>query len=162
MASRRISGVTLLLSLGLIGCGNSGGSAETPASKAFEPPVVPRQIAEDVKFPAAGKQNVKVVEGHLLDLPFLTGGNLATYDDGKRKYSLFTIRMKSAAQAGAYVSDIEKQLRNAKFVASYGGYWGTSENGPLFVFAKGSYLAGVAGLSEAEAVEIGKQFAARL
>jgi hypothetical protein len=158
MASRRFS--CLIALLWLVSC--SQNPVREPALKPFSLPETPRQIAEDVKFPAAGKKGVEVVETNLLGLPFLTGGNLAEYDTGKLQYKLFVIRMKSPAQAGSYIFELEKQLQGAKFVASYGGYFGQTSAGPLFVFAKGAYIGGIAGLTEDQSVQIGKEFAARL
>ncbi|MBZ2185464.1 MAG: hypothetical protein K7J46_12195 [Bryobacter sp.] len=151
----------LAMAVLLGGCG--GGARVEEQARRFEPPELPRVIAEDVRFPPAGRKSVTVVDKGLLGLPYLGGGNLASYEKGKQEYRLILIRCRSAGQAGNYIFDIKNQMEAPKFVASYGGYY--AENtaaGPLFVFAKGSYIGGVAGLSEAEAVEAGKEFAARI
>ncbi len=144
----------------LAGC-SSQPAPETP--KAPSLPDLPRPIAEDVRFPSQHQKSITVVDQQLLGLPYFGGGNLATYDTGKLQYQLFTIRCRNAAQAGIYIIDIKNQMNDPKFVASYGGYYApATPAGPLFLFAKGSYIAGIAGLSEADAIETGKQFAARI
>jgi hypothetical protein len=150
-----------LAALILAGCG--GGARVEEEARKFKMPELPRAIAEDVRFPPAGRQSVTVVERELLGLPYLAGGNVASYDTGKRQYRLILIRCRNAGQAGNYIFDIKNQMEAPKFVASYGGYYAEkTAAGPLFVFAKGSYIGGVAGLSEAAAIETGKEFAARI
>ena len=51
----------------------------------------------------------------------------------------------------------------ALYGISYGGYFAEkTAAGPLFVFAKGSYIGGIVGLNEEEAIQTGKEFAARI
>ncbi len=133
-----------------------------PAAQAPKLPDLPNPVAEDVKFPTKNRISVQVVPAPLLGYAFLGGGNLAEYAAGSAKYRLFTIRCRSAAQAGSYIFDIKSQLKDPRFVASYGGYFSEMPAGPLFVFAKGAYIGGIAGLSEADAIQTGKEFAARL
>lgn len=132
--------------------------AKTPAL-----PDLPKPIADDVRFPSAHRKQVQVIEKQLLGLPYLGGGNLAEYDTGKQQYKLLLIRCRNATQAGSYIFDIKNQMNSPTFVASYGGYFDAkTAAGPLFVFAKGSYIGGVVGLSEADAIQAGKEFAARI
>ncbi|WP_031496826.1 hypothetical protein [Bryobacter aggregatus] len=154
-----MTGKLLFLSILLVSCSSV---PKTTAEKAPTLPDLPRAIAEDVRFPSAKRISVTVVEKPLLGLSYLGGGNLAAYEDGKKQYKLFLIRCRTAQQAGSYIFDIKNQMQDPKFVASYGGYFANTAAGPLFVFAKGSYLAGIAGLSEEEAIETGKEFAARI
>lgn len=106
---------------------------------------------------------MQVVAAPMLGLSYLGGGNLAEYDTGKKQYKLLLIRCRSANQAGSYIFDIKNEMGNPKFVASYGGYFaGETPAGPLFVFAKGQYIGGIAGLSEEDAIQTGKEFAARI
>jgi hypothetical protein len=154
--------ILILAVLALLGCGTTTApEAPSPAAKP-KLPDLPNPIAEDVKFPRPNRQSIEVVPEKLLGYAFLGGGNLAAYSTGKKQYKLFTIRCRSAQQAGAYIFDIKSQLKDPRFVASYGGYFSEMPEGPLFVFAKGSYIGGIAGLSETEAIETGKAFAARL
>jgi hypothetical protein len=151
--------MTMLL-LGLVSCGGAP-VAETP--KKFALPDLPRAIAEEVKFPSANRKAVAVVQKEMLGLPYLGGGNVAEYETGKQKYKLLLIRCKSAGQAGNYIFDIKNEMGSPKFVASYGGYFAEKTSaGPLLVFAKGSYIGGIAGLTEEEAIQTGKEFAARI
>lgn len=150
----------VIISAVLLSC---GGETKTETAAKPKLPELPRPIAEDVRFPAPDRKSVTVETGHLLGLEYLGGGNIAEYDTGKLKYKLLLIRCKNATQAGSYIFDIKNQMGNPTFVASYGGYYAASTpSGPLFVFAKGSYIGGIAGLSEADAVQTGKEFAARI
>lgn len=160
MAAGRVSRMTRRTLLGvavvLAGC---GGDAAKEEKKAFALPDLPRPIAEDVRFPSKDRVKVEVVEKNLLGLPYLGGGNLADYG----KYKLLTIRCRNATQAGSYIFEIKNQMGTPKFVASYGGYFAASTTaGPLLVFAKGSYIGGIVGLGEEEAIQTGKEFAARI
>lgn len=141
-------------------------SAPPAAEKAeVRPPALPdlpNPVAEDVKFPKPNRKSIEVVPSRLLGYSFLGGGNLASYEAAKKTYKLFTIRCRNPQQAGSYIFDIKSQLKEPRFVASYGGYFSDMPEGPLFVFARGSYIAGIVGLSEPEAIEAGKEFAARL
>lgn len=151
--------VALFLML-LVSCGTE---VRQEAVAKFVLPDLPRVIAEEAKFPAANRKAVTAVEKELLGLAYLGGGNLAEYELGKAKYKLFLIRCRTAAQAGSYIFEIKNQMQEPKFVASYGGYFAANTSaGPLLVFAKGSYLAGIAGLSEDAAIQTGKEFAARI
>jgi len=144
----------------LASCGGN-----TPVEEVKKPalPDLPRAIAEDVRFPSLNRKSIEVVTAPMLGLTYLGGGNLAQYETGKQKYKLLLIRCRNATQAGSYIFDIKNQLKDPKFVASYGGYFdGATSAGPLFVFAKGSYIGGIAGLSEEEAIQAGKEFAARI
>ena len=144
----------------MLSCGGS-----PPAEEVKRPalPDLPRAIAEDVRFPSLNRKSVGVVAPPILGLSYLGGGNVADYEAGKLKYKLLLIRCRNATQAGSYIFDIKNQMKQPKFVASYGGYFdGATSAGPLFVFAKGSYIGGIAGLSEEEAIQAGKEFAARI
>ncbi len=153
----------LLLPLLVILFTSCSSQAPTPAAKAPALPDLPRPIAEDVRFPSPHRTSIEVVPANLFNLPYLAGGNLAAYDTGKLQYRLFTIRCRNATQAGSYIFDIKNQLDNPRFIAVYGGYYAPqTPAGPLFVFAKGSYIAGIVGLSEADSIETGKEFAARI
>lgn len=158
ITSRRYFSVLAAGSL-LAGCSSAPKVEEKPA---FRMPSLPRQIAEDVRFPSANRKSVEVVESNLLGYNFLASGNLATYQTDSARYLLFLIRCKDASQAGVYLTDIKNELKDPKFVASYGAYFSQMPSGPIFVFAKGIYLAGIVGLPEDEAVQTGKEFAARL
>ena len=155
-----MKGSLALLLILLFSCGTEARREEVAK---FVLPDLPRVIAEEVKFPATNRKSVSAVEKELLGLAYLGGGNLAEYDTGKTKYKLLLIHCRTAAQAGSYIFEIRNQMQQPKFVASYGGYFAaTTSAGPLLVFAKGSYIAGIVDLSEAEAIQTGKEFASRI
>lgn len=164
MASRPLSylsrrgfaaGVLMLAS-----CGGEKPAAEVKAKPSL--PDLPNAIAEDVRFPSADRKSMSVVPAPLLGLEILAAGNLAEYTKGDKQWKLFTIRCRNATQAGSYLFTIKGELKDPKFVASYGGYFAKTSQGSLLVFAKNQYIAGIAGLDEAEAIETGKLFGARL
>lgn len=159
MRLRALSFLFVVLWLG--GC-SAPPAAENAEAKKPALPDLPTPIAEDVKFPKPNRKSIEVVQAKLLGYEFLGGGNLASYEAGKQKYKLFAIRCRSAQQAGSYIFDIKSQLKNPSFVASYGGYFSEMPEGPIFVFAKGNYIGGIVGLSEQDAIQTGKEFAARL
>lgn len=165
MAPRPLPDLTrrsaLLASLALLGaCGSDKPAAKGPERPAL--PDLPNAIAEDVRFPSAGREGVSVVPAPLLGMEVLASGNLANYSKGNKQWKLFTIRCRNATQAGSYLFTIKGQLKDPKFIASYGGYFASTPQGGLLVFAKNQYVGGIVGLEEAEAIEIGKQFGARL
>ena len=160
LSSLQMKGSVALLPMLLISCGTEVRREEVAK---FVLPDLPRVIAEEAKFPAANRKSAHAVEKELLGLSYLGGGNLAEYDTGEAKYKLFLIRCRTAAQTGSYIFEIKKQMQEAKFVASYGGFFAANTSaGPLLVFAKGNYIGGIAGLSEEDAIQTGKAFAARI
>lgn len=143
----------------LWGCSDNQSASE---KKVFSLPDLPAPIAENVKFPLNNRTFIEVAPRELFGFPFLAGGNVATYTTTKLTYKLFSIRCNSPEQAASYLFAIKEQMKDARFVASYGGYFSAMPEGPLFVYAKGAYVAGSFGLDEAEAIELNKEFAARL
>ena len=53
-------------------------------------------------------------------------------------------------------------LAGPKFIAHFGGYAGKDGETDVFLFSKGSWLAGIRGLPLSEADLIARDFAARL
>ncbi|GAB4358888.1 MAG: hypothetical protein OHK0021_03100 [Bryobacter sp.] len=151
--------ILIITFFSLWGCAGSPSATE---KKAFALPSLPPPIAENVKFPLNNRTFIEVAPRELFGFPFLAGGNVATYTTTKLTYKLFSIRCNSPEQAASYLFSIKEQMKEARFVASYGGYFSTMPEGPLFVYAKGAYVAGSFGLDETEAIELNKEFAARL
>jgi hypothetical protein len=58
--------------------------------------------------------------------------------------------------------DFKDRLEGAKFIATFGGYFGLDGQTPVFLFPIGSYLAGIVGLPQQEADQVARDFAARL
>ncbi len=104
----------------------------------------------------------KVVPEHLLGKSFMPGGTLAHYKKGKTEYDMFVAKLPSSLDAATVLPDWNKALKDSKFVASFGGYFGTDEGRPVFVFTKGDWIAGVAGLPEKEADLQARGLASRL
>jgi hypothetical protein len=92
----------------------------------------------------------------------MPGGTLARYKRGKTAYQMFVARAPSATDAAIKLSDWRKALASPEFIASFGGYFGQDAGVPVFVFAKGEWIAGVVGLSRSEADAASRLLASRL
>src|SRR3984957_447338 len=109
---------------------------------------------ETRRFPAANLVDTKLVDQHLLGKPFMPGGTLASYKKGKVAYNMFLGKLASPADAAFLLLDWHKALADAHLVPSFGGYFGHDSQDagrPVFVFAKGAWIAGVVGLPEKDA-----------
>ncbi len=152
-----ISAITAVLLL-FSGCG--GGTAEKKA----EAPVKKKPAIADATryFPAEGRVEAKVVEDHVLGREFLPGGNVAHYKRGKQEFDMFLIRTSVPEAAALLLFDYKKRMENPKLIAHFGGYYGKDGDRMVFVFAKGAWVAGVAGLPEKDADLAARELAARL
>ena len=146
-----------LLGLVMIGCGTA------------PPPVVEKKAAAPVKpvdetrrFPFTDQVSIELVPEKMLGKSFLPGGNLAQYKHGGKTYQQFLVHGKSPDDAAVLMFDFKQTLRDAKFIAHMGGYFGFDGDQPVYLFAKKSVLAGVVGLPEKEADVVARQFAAHL
>ncbi len=140
------------------GCG--GGSAE---KKAEAPAKKKRAIADEThRFPAEGRVEAQVVEDHVLGREFLPGGSVAHYRRGKQEFDMFLIRTSVPEAAALLLFDYKKRMDNPKLIAHFGGYYGKDGDRMVFVFAKGPWVAGVAGLPEKDADMAARELAARL
>jgi hypothetical protein len=92
----------------------------------------------------------------------MPGGTLAHYKHGKSEYSMFIVKMPTAQDAAFLLLDWNKALTGSKIIASFGGYFGQDAGSPVFVFAKGAWVAGVAGLPEKDADLAARSLAAHL
>jgi hypothetical protein len=137
--------------------------APVPAAERPAPVVAPvRATDESARFPVKDRVDVQLVEDHLLNKGLLPGGNLATYQSRGKTYQLFLVKTKSSEAAAMLLFDFKGTLGTFKFVPSFGGYYGMDGAQPVFIFQKGTYLAGIMGLSEKEADAVARDFAARL
>jgi len=143
----------------LISCGNE---PKPPAPEPAKPAAASRPADESRRFPLLNRVDTQVVEHELLGKPFMPGGTLAHYKRGKIEYSMFIAKMPSAQDAAFLLLDWNKALAGAKIVASFGGYFGQDAGRPVFVFAKGAWIAGVAGLTEKDADLAARTLAAHL
>jgi hypothetical protein len=141
------------------GCSSSAPevkNAPTPVA-ATEPP--PDQSQH---FPQTGLVKMDRIADHLLDKNFMPGGNLATYKRGKLEYQQFLGKMPDADHAAFLLLDWNRQLTGSKYLAHMGGYFGLDGARPVYVFTKGAWIAGIAGLPQEQADAIAREFAARL
>ncbi len=127
-------------------------------SKPAEAPVVaapkdatPKPADESRRFTKVHLVDTIVVEKQLLGKPFMPGGTLAQYKKGRTDFDMFIAKMASPTEAALVLPDWKKALPDAKYIASFGGYYGHDAGRPIFVFTKGVWIAGVAGLSEKDA-----------
>jgi hypothetical protein len=150
-------GVLVIAALFLLGCSSA------PEKKAEAPPPPPPAVKDDrLKLLAEHQTSAKVVDDHLLDNKALPGGTLGEYEAGPLKYKLFIIEKDSAQDAAFLLTDMKPTLKDPEYIAYMGGYFGSDANGPVYVFAKKQYLAGVVGLPKDKADPIARQLAARL
>jgi hypothetical protein len=143
---------------------SSCGGSETPPSKAEKKELAPvvKPPDESRRFPSTNQVKIEIVDNHLLGKDFLPGGNLADYEREGKKYQQFLINCSSPDEATFLMTDFKDRLRNAKFLGTYGGYFGFDGETPILLFPRNNYLAGVAGLPQEEADQVARDFAARL
>jgi len=144
--------------------GGCGGTGETPPATAEkkEPPPAAKPPDESRRFPTTNRVKIEIVDNHLLGKDFLPGGNLADYERDGKKYQQFLITCGSPDEATFLMMDFKNQLRDAKFIGHFGGYFGFDGDTPILLFPRNDYLAGVAGLPQEEADQAARDFAARL
>jgi len=149
----------VLAFLSLVGCGGSEPKAAVPAPKK---PEATKPADETRRFPKAHFVDSKVVERELMGKAFMPGGTVASYKSGAKEYELFLATAGSAGQAAILLPDWQKALTGAKLIPSFGGYYGMDGARPVFVFSKGWWIAGVAGLTEKDADGVARTFASML
>jgi len=143
----------------MLSCGAEPKPALSEPAKTASAPKPPD---ESRRFPLANLVNTQVVDNHLLDKSFMPGGTLAHYKKGKTEYSMFIAKLSTPQDAAFLLPDWNKALSGAKLVPSFGGYFGQDGGHPVFVFAKGAWIAGVAGLPEKDADLAARNLAAHL
>ncbi len=142
----------------LAGCGAEPKVGPATATKKDSP----KPADETRRFPKTNFVDSKVVDRGLLGKSFMPGGTLATYKKGATEYQLFLAKTRTPTNAAILLSDWQKALSGAKLIPSFGGYFGLDAEKPVFVFAKGDWIAGIAGLPEKEADIVARTFAALL
>jgi hypothetical protein len=151
--------VLVALSVLLAACGSEPSKA--PAA-AVTPAPPPKPMDESRRFPQANLLGTEVVNDHLLGKAFMPGGTLAHYRKGKTQYDLFVTQLPTPTDAAIALLDWSKALTNADLIASFGGYAGQDAGRPIFVFSKGRWIAGVAGLRQKQADPVARVLAAHL
>lgn len=127
------------------GCGADSKPAAAPVA---EKKLVARPADESRRFPRTNLVDTKVVDTEIMGKTFMPGGTIAHYKKGAVEYDMFLARTSDAA---LLLPDWNKALAGSKLVPSFGGYFGQDGGRPVFVFSKGSWIAGIAGLSEKDA-----------
>jgi hypothetical protein len=140
----------------LVSCGSS--PPPTPAKKVE----VPKPFDKSQRFPKENLVGTKVLDAALMGKPFMPGGTLATYRKGKTEYEMFVSELPTATDAAILLPDWRRALTDSKLIPSFGGYFGTDDGRPMFVFTKGAWIAGVAGLPEKDADRQARILAAQL
>ncbi len=146
MRAMRICCVAALLVM-LSACGE----APKPASATPRKIEAPKPTDESRRFPKANLVETVVVDKELLGKPFMPGGTIARYKKGRAEYEMFIAKLPDATAAAFLLLDWQKALNGAKLNPGFGGYFGMDGKRPVFVFPKGAWMAGVAGLPEKEA-----------
>jgi hypothetical protein len=144
------------IALCLAGCGQESGSA--PKANASEKPARPMPADESRRFPRAGLVESSVTADPVWGKPFMPGGTIAKY----KQHEAFIARLPSPAEAAFLLLDWKKTLTDAKLIPSFGGYFGHDQGKPVFVFAKGAWIAGIRGLNQREADLQARTLAAQL
>jgi hypothetical protein len=125
--------------------------ADVPKTEAPKQMEKPKPADESQRFTKVHLIDTIVVEKQLLGKPFMPGGTLAQYKKGKTEFDLFVAKMASPTEAALILPDWKKAMTDSKYIASFGGYYGHDAGRPIFVFTKGAWIAGVAGLPEKDA-----------
>jgi hypothetical protein len=147
------------IALGLAAC--SSPAPESPAKN--QPATAPaKPIDQSRRFPIENQVKIQLVDDHVLGKDFLPGGNVAEYQQKGKTYQQFLVRAKSPEDAALLLFEFKGRLRDAKYLPHMGGYFGMDGDQPVYIFSKGAFLAGFAGLPEKQADPLARQFAARL
>ena len=151
--------VALAVGALLISCGSEPKPAPAKAPERVE---APKPADESRRFPMANQLKTEVIGKELMGKPFMPGGTLAHYRKGKAEYSMFVAKLPTATDAALLLLNWSKALTGARLIPSFGGYFGQDTAGPVFVFSKGTWIAGVSGLPEKEADLQARALAAHL
>ncbi len=143
----------------LCACGSAPPKEQPQSAPA---PAAPKPVDEGRRFPVADRVSLRLVAGHVLGKDYLPGGNVAEYHRKRTTYQQFLVHSQSAEAAALLLFDFKGHLRDAKYLAHMGGYFGMDGSTPVYIFQKGVFLAGLLGLPEKEADPLARQFAARL
>jgi hypothetical protein len=136
--------------------------AEAPKAVEAPKPVAPAPADESRRFPKPNLVGTIFVATQLFGKPFMPGGTQAHYKRGKTEYDMFIGKTASANDAALILPDWRNALTEPKLVPSFGGYFGKDAGRPVFVFTKGAWIAGVAGLNQHEADQAARKLAAAL
>ena len=148
MTTRSLAAAAMALLLAACGSSPDGPNTQPPQKQAVLPPKPP----DDSRYlPKTNQVATEVVADHLLGKSFMPGGTLARYKNGRTEYDVFVRKLASPLDAALLLADWQKELKNAKLVPAFGAYTGDDGGRPVFVFTKGAWIAGIAGLNEKQA-----------
>jgi len=139
----------------------AGGCSSPPPAPVAQVEVA-KPADETRRFPAANRVETHVVATALLGKSFMPGGTVAHYKRGAVEYDMFVASLPTPLAAALLLPDWKNALAGAHVVPTFGGYFGSDAGRPVFVFAKGTWLAGVAGLPQQQADLAARTLAARL
>jgi hypothetical protein len=155
--------LALAACLALVGCGGGSESAKTGSPEPVARKAAAKAPADETRrFPADGREAVEPVAAPLFGKDFLPGGNIAVYKKAGKSWKQFVIKNDDGGQTAVLLGKFKDSLKDPKFVAHMGGYFGMDGDQPVFVFPKGRWLAGTVGLAEKEADTAGRIMALRL
>jgi hypothetical protein len=121
-----------------------------------------RQQTSSNPLPTENMLEVNVSKGNLLGKAFMPAGTLARYRRGNQAYEIFIAEMATETDSAIVLAHWDQALKNPKVVKSLDAYYGTDEGRPIYVFAKGRWVAGITGLTENEADQQARALASRL
>jgi len=124
--------------------------------------VPPRPPDESRYLPRTDQVATEVIPDRLLGKSFMPGGTLGRYRKGKQEYEMFVRKLASPLDAAVLLADWQKELKDSKLVPAFGAYIGDGGGRPVFVFAKGAWIAGIAGLDEKQADQPARTLASLL
>jgi hypothetical protein len=139
-----------------------GGPAPKEQLQPTPAPAAAKPVDESRRFPMADRVSLRLENDHVLGKDFLPGGNIAEYRRKGKTYQQFLVRSTSAESAALLMFDFKGHLKDSKYLAHMGGYFGMDGATPVYMFQKGVFMAGFVGLPEKEADLLARQFAARL
>jgi hypothetical protein len=151
----------LILSLACILLLSSCGSEPKTA------PVVAKQEQvkppdESRRFPQASLVSSEVVMTGLMGHSFMPGGTVGHFKKGRTRYDMFIAKLNTPTDAAILLLNWSKALTGAKLVPSFGGYFGQDAGRPVFVFSKGAWITGIAGLPQKQADAEARVLASRI
>lgn len=152
-------GALAVLAVLLSGCGGSEPAAAPVQKAAVEKPKLKDHRAG---LALENQVSTRMVADHILESPKLPGGSFGEYEKKGKKYQMFIIESASPQEAALILFSYKATLQNPEYIAYMGGYFGSDGKQSLYVFSKKEYVAGIVGLSMAEADPMARSLAGRL